>query len=53
MGNWTAADKDALEKSLHRQVCDGKVSLGEAQRAVMTDWIAAYKKYMSSTAKKA
>ena len=50
--NWTAADKDALEKSLQRQVCDGKVPLVEVQRAVMTDWIAAYKKYMSERSKK-
>ena len=51
-GNWTAADKDTLEKSLHRQVCDGKIPLVEAQRAVMTDWIAAYKTYMSERAKR-
>ena len=51
-GEWTAADKDALEASLHRQVCDRKVPLREAQQAMATDWIAAYEKYMSERAKR-
>jgi hypothetical protein len=52
VGQWTAKDKNALESSLHNQVCDGKVPLREAQRAMATDWIAAYEKYMSSRAKR-
>ena len=36
---WSAEDKDALEASLHRQVCDRKVSLREAQQAIGSDWM--------------
>ena len=38
--------KDVVENKLKRMVCDGKLSLEEAQRAIATDWIAAYKKYV-------
>ena len=50
-GKWNAAMKDALEATLHRRVCDGRMSLTEAQTAMRTDWIAAYHKYMSKRAK--
>jgi hypothetical protein len=43
---WTAEVKDALEDVLHREVCAGQVPLKEAQDAIRTDWIAAYKKYV-------
>ena len=42
---WNARVKDGLEHALNRMVCDGKISLEEAQRAIATDWIAAYCKY--------
>lgn len=42
---WNAKVKDALENFLRRQVCDGKMSLAEAQKAIATDWIAAYCTY--------
>ena len=42
---WNAKVKDSLEFFLWRQVCDGKMSLAEAQKAMATDWIAAYCKY--------
>ncbi len=38
--------KDALETKLKRMVCDGKIILAEAQKAIATNWIAAYKKYV-------
>jgi hypothetical protein len=37
-----AHEKDTLENWLHRQVCAGKMDLTEAQRAIATDWYAAY-----------
>ena len=46
-GTWTADDKDALEARIHRLVCDRRVPLAEAQQAMRTDWVAAYRKYMS------
>lgn len=42
---WNASKKDGLEFRLYNLVCDGKVSLAEAQHAYATDWIAAYRKY--------
>jgi hypothetical protein len=37
-----AATKDGFEIHLHAAVCDGTISLSEAQRAMATDWIAAW-----------
>jgi len=45
-GIWGARIKDALENRLHNLVCDGKLSLREAQLAISTNWIKAYCKYM-------
>jgi hypothetical protein len=42
---WNAQVKDELEDRLRDMVCDGSLDLGEAQREIATDWIAAYKKY--------
>lgn len=39
-----AHDKDKLEDELHRLVCSGKMTLTEAQKAIVGDWIAAKKK---------
>lgn len=39
-----AYEKDALENFLHRAVCGGAMSLGEAQHAIATDWYAAWKR---------
>jgi hypothetical protein len=41
---WNAHVKDDLENHLHKLVCDGTMSLEEAQVAIKTDWIAAWKK---------
>jgi len=38
--------KDVLETKLKRMVCDGKLTLQEAQEAIAKNWIAAYKKYV-------
>jgi hypothetical protein len=50
-GEWNAHVKDKLENDLHRRVCKGEVDLKDAQREIATDWIAAYKKYLSEPAK--
>ncbi len=42
---WNARVKDALEDRLRDMVCDGSLDLAEAQRAIASNWIAAYKKY--------
>ncbi len=34
--------KDKLENFLHRQVCDKKISLTQAQRIIATDWLTYY-----------
>ena len=52
-GEWTADHKDALEAKLCRLACDGKVSLPEAQHEIATDWIAAYRKYIGASPRKA
>ena len=41
-----AHTKDKLENRLHALVCDGAIDLKTAQRAIATDWIAAYDKYV-------
>ena len=46
-GPLNAHIKDALENKLHTLVCANKVTLDEAQQAISTDWVAAYKKYMA------
>lgn len=38
--------KDRLEQALFGQVCAGQVPLGEARRAIATDWLAAYRRYV-------
>lgn len=42
---WNAKVKDRLEDLLRDKVCDGSLELGQAQREIAGDWIAAYKKY--------
>ena len=42
---WNSYVKDQLEDRLHLMVCGNRLSLVEAQTAIATDWIAAYKKY--------
>jgi hypothetical protein len=40
---WNAFVKDELERSLHRDVCEGRIELAAAQQQIAEDWIAAYK----------
>jgi hypothetical protein len=43
---WNARRKDELENALHRMVCDGEITLRDAQTEIAADWIAAFKKYV-------
>ena len=45
-GDWGAHRKDVIETRLKRMVCAGQITLAEAQHAIATDWIAAYKQYV-------
>jgi hypothetical protein len=42
---WNAHVKDALENRLHAMVCNGTISMQEAQKEISTNWIDAYKNY--------
>ena len=44
---WTADRKDELEAALARLVCERRVSLAAAQAAIASDWIAAYRRYVT------
>lgn len=44
---WGADRKDELEAALSRLVCSGQLPLAAAQTAIATDWIAAYRRYVS------
>lgn len=45
---WGADKKDELEFTLFLMVCKNEISLKDAQRAMATDWIAAWKSYVPS-----
>ena len=40
--------KDVLENTLHRMVCRHEIDLATAQHEIITDWVAAYQKYVVS-----
>jgi hypothetical protein len=40
--------KDVLETRLKKMICEGKISLAQAQKEIATNWIAAYKKYINA-----
>jgi hypothetical protein len=46
VGGWGSYTKDKLENRLHRLVCVRKIALREAQQAIATNWIDAYKRYV-------
>ena len=50
-GSWSAKVKDRLENRLRFLVCEARgsrhLALSEAQAAIATDWIAAYRRYMT------
>jgi hypothetical protein len=44
---WNAQVKDRLEDKLHELVCSGHLDIKTAQQAIASNWIEAYKKYVS------
>lgn len=44
---YNAGVKDTLEYTLYKDVCAGSVSLSVAQAAITTDWVQAYRDYVS------
>jgi hypothetical protein len=42
-------EKDKVENYLHKQVCDGKMSLEEAQRQIATNWLEVYERMPKTT----
>jgi hypothetical protein len=49
---WNAHLKDILEERLHEMVCSDQIDLSVAQRAISSNWIAAYQKYVVATPSK-
>lgn len=47
-----ATVKDGLENVLHAAVCAGKVPLADAQKAIATDWVAAYHTWVCNDTRK-
>jgi hypothetical protein len=48
VGGWGSYAKDRLENKLNHLVCSGRLSLADAQRAIATDWIGAYKQFVGA-----
>ena len=48
IGGWDSYAKDRLEDKLHTLVCHGRLPLAQAQNAIASDWIAAYKRYVGT-----
>lgn len=46
-GRCGARIKDVLETRLKRLVCENEIALADAQKAIATDWTAAYRKYVN------
>jgi uncharacterized protein YceK len=46
-GKWGARTKDQVENALHDLVCSGRLGLKAAQRIEASNWVAAYKRYVS------
>jgi hypothetical protein len=48
ISEWNATKKDQIEIVIYRMVCEGKLTLSEAQKEMAEDWISAWKKYVPS-----
>lgn len=48
-GDWNASQKDALEQKLLGLVCDGTLTVKQAQTAIRKNWTAAYTQYVGVT----
>ena len=47
-GDWNATQKDALEHKLLTMVCDGTLTVKQAQTAIKKNWVAAYQQYVGA-----
>ena len=45
--------KDVIETKLKTLICSGKISLADAQKAIATNWVVAYNKYVTPADAKA
>ncbi|MFM9735729.1 HNH endonuclease, partial [Streptomyces niveiscabiei] len=45
-GLWNAHMKDKLENKLNEMVKTNQIELADAQKAISTDWVGAYLKYV-------
>lgn len=43
-----AREKDEAENYLHKQICNGKITLIEAQKAIIKDWVKVYKEWKNN-----
>jgi hypothetical protein len=43
---WNAHKKDVLENRLHKMICEGSISIQQAQQEISSDWVATYTKYI-------
>jgi len=48
-----ARKKDVIETKLKNLICTGKIQLADAQKAIATNWVLAYNKYITPTDVKA
>lgn len=48
ISEWDAKKKDRLEFVLYKMICAQEISLEEAQHAMATNWIEAWKRYVPS-----
>jgi len=48
-----ARKKDVIETKLKKLVCSGDVKLADAQKAIATNWVLAYNKYITPSDAKA
>ena len=46
--SWNAHAKDVLENRLPQLVCSGEIDIATAQREIASNWIDAYRKYLTS-----
>jgi 5-methylcytosine-specific restriction endonuclease McrA len=46
-GDWNAHMKDRLENYLHKQMCDGTMTMSDVQQQISTNWITAYNNYIA------
>ncbi len=46
---YNASTKDTLENTLKGMICSGQITLDTAQRAIATDWVAAYRLYVGQS----